>query len=92
MGDEPVDVDAVAHVARLARIDLDEAEQASFAEQFAEILSWFAALDDVPDVEPSADVTNVLRPDEVAPSLDVDAALANAPRREDDHFRGPPVG
>ena len=45
-----VDDEEVRHVAQLARVDLDEAEIELFAEQFAEILEHFEALDDVPEL------------------------------------------
>ena len=64
-----VDDEEVRHVASLARIDLDEAEIERFTEQFGDILEYFEALDDVPEVESEADLTNVMRPDEVEDGL-----------------------
>ena len=90
-GDEPVDEATIRHVAELARIDLDEAEIDRFAEQFADILAYFDALDDVPDVEAEPELVNVLRADEVRPCLDREAALRNAPETEDGYVKGPKV-
>jgi aspartyl-tRNA(Asn)/glutamyl-tRNA(Gln) amidotransferase subunit C len=49
---------------------------------------------DTDRVEPLAhplDLENVFREDELAPSLPVDSALANAPDRRGDHFGVPAV-
>ncbi|CAI48818.1 aspartyl/glutamyl-tRNA(Asn/Gln) amidotransferase subunit C [Natronomonas pharaonis DSM 2160] len=86
-----VDDDAVRHVASLARVDLDEDEVELFAEQFGDILEYFEALDDVPDVEPETELANVMRPDEVHEGLTQDEALQNAPETEDGYFKGPKV-
>ena len=88
---DPVDDAEIRHVAGLARIDLDDEEIDRFAEQFADILDYFAALDAVPDVEAEPDLVNVLRPDEVEACLDQEDALRNAPETEDGYFKGPRV-
>lgn len=92
MTDDDVDEATVEHVADLARIDLEEAERERFADEFAEILAWFVALDAVPDIERPDEHTHVLRPDETTDSLAQAEALANADDAEDGYFRGPPVG
>jgi aspartyl-tRNA(Asn)/glutamyl-tRNA(Gln) amidotransferase subunit C len=86
-----VDDEEVRHVASLARIDLDEAEIERFTEQFGDILEYFEALEDVPEVESEADLTNVMRPDEVEESLSQEEALRNAPETDDGYFKGPNV-
>jgi aspartyl-tRNA(Asn)/glutamyl-tRNA(Gln) amidotransferase subunit C len=86
-----VDHEEVEHVASLARVDLDEAEVERFAAQFDDILSYFEALDEVPEVEPEAELDNVFRPDEVREGLSQEEALANAPETEDGYFKGPKV-
>jgi aspartyl-tRNA(Asn)/glutamyl-tRNA(Gln) amidotransferase subunit C len=86
-----VDDEEVRHVASLARVDLEEREVERFADQFADILGYFEALDDVPDVEGEADLANVMRPDEVREGLTREEALANAPETEDGRFKGPKV-
>lgn len=91
MSDSAVDNDEVRHVASLARIDLDDDEVDRFAEQFADILASFETLDAVPAVEASADLANVMRPDEERESLSQEAALENAPESEDGFFKGPKV-
>jgi aspartyl-tRNA(Asn)/glutamyl-tRNA(Gln) amidotransferase subunit C len=91
MTETPVDADEVRHVADLARIDLDDEEVDQFAVQFADILSYFDALDDVPEVDPEADLVNVMRADEVRDGLSQEEALENAPETEDGYFKGPSV-
>jgi aspartyl-tRNA(Asn)/glutamyl-tRNA(Gln) amidotransferase subunit C len=81
----------VRHVADLARVDLDDEEIERFAEQFADILGYFEALDEVPEIEDEPDLANVMRPDEVGESLSQDEALSNAPESEAGYFRGPRV-
>lgn len=92
MSDGSVDPAAVRHVAELARVDLAEDEIEAFAAQFADILEYFEALDDVPEVEAEPDLVNVLRTDEVRESLSQEAALRNAPETDEGYFEGPPVG
>lgn len=91
MTEEAVAPEEVAHVASLARIDLPEGDVERFTAQFAEILEYFDALDDVPAVDGERDLANVMRPDTVEPSLTTEEALENAPQQAEDHFLGPNV-
>jgi aspartyl-tRNA(Asn)/glutamyl-tRNA(Gln) amidotransferase subunit C len=86
-----VDEEEVRHVASLARVDLDEEEVDRFTEQFADILDYFEALDEVPEIEAEAELANVMRPDEVREGLSQEEALQNAPETEDGYFKGPKV-
>ena len=86
-----VDDEEVRHVASLARVDLEEREVERFADQFADILEYFEALDDVPDADGEAELANVMRPDEVREGLTREEALSNAPETEDGRFKGPRV-
>lgn len=82
----------VEHIADLARIDLNEGEAEEFVEEFNDILTYFDALDEVPDdVEHEDDLENVVRKDEVRPSLPQEQALRNASETEDGYVRGPRV-
>ena len=88
--------DDVAHVARLARLDLTDAELDEFTGQLAAVLEHAAdvealEVDDIPPTAHPLPLVNVMRPDEVAPSLDRDEVLAQAPAAEDGRFRVPPV-
>ena len=91
MSDSPVDADEVAHVADLARVDLADAEREEFTEQFADILEYFEALDEVPEIDSDPELVNVMRADEIEESLSQEEALQNAPETEDGFFKGPSV-
>jgi len=86
----------VTHVARLARLALSDDELSRFTEQLASVLEYAAEISelDVDELEPMAHplpLTNVLRPDQRAPSLDRDEVLAAAPASEDGRFRVPKI-
>ena len=88
--------DDVAHVARLARLDVSEEELDRFAEQLGAVLEHAAdvAALDTAGVPPTAHpfpLVNVLRDDVVGPSLDRDEVLAAAPAAEDGRFRVPRI-
>jgi aspartyl-tRNA(Asn)/glutamyl-tRNA(Gln) amidotransferase subunit C len=91
MSETSVDPDEVRHVADLARVDLDEEEVERFTEQFGDILAYFDALDEVPEVEGETDLANVMRADEVREGLSQAEALRNAPETQDGYFKGPNV-
>lgn len=86
----------VEYVAMLARLGLSDEEKAQLQAQLSSILDYMRALSqvDTSAISPTAQVIplhNVFRPDEPGPSLSVEAVLANAPDREGDFFRFPPV-
>ncbi len=89
-------IDQVRKVAKLARLELSEADLARMQPQLSAILDYVAQLErlDTEGVEPLAHplpVQNVFREDEPAPSLPVDEALKNAPIRTGDYFGVPAV-
>ena len=74
----------VTYVAHLARMHLSDAEKEKISAQLKDILAYVAKLNelDVSNVQPTAHATplsNVLRKDEVRPSIDPAKVLANAP-------------
>jgi aspartyl-tRNA(Asn)/glutamyl-tRNA(Gln) amidotransferase subunit C len=86
----------VAHVADLARLTLSDDELDRFTDQLAAVLDHAKDVEalDTAGVPPTAHplpLRNVLREDEVRPSLDRDEVLAAAPAVEDDRFAVPPV-
>ena len=88
--------DDVLHVARLARLDLTEDEVDRYTDQLAAVLEHAADVEalDTSGVPPTAHplpLENVLREDEVRPSLDRDEVLSQAPAAEDGRFRVPPI-
>ncbi|CAN5734873.1 Asp-tRNA(Asn)/Glu-tRNA(Gln) amidotransferase subunit GatC [soil metagenome] len=88
--------DDVAHVARLARLELDDGQIETFTGQLAAILDHAADVEalELGDVEPTSHpflLTNVLRPDEVGVTLPNEEALAGAPQAEGGRFRVPTI-
>jgi aspartyl-tRNA(Asn)/glutamyl-tRNA(Gln) amidotransferase subunit C len=91
-----ITTDEVAHVARLARLELPADQLDHYAEQLAGVLEHFADIDalDLSGVEPMTQpypLVNVLRDDVEGPTLDRDEVLAAAPAALDGRFRVPPV-
>lgn len=88
--------DEVAHLARLARLQLSEEELAHYAEQLDVILAAVAsvsevAAEEIPPTSHALDLSNVSRPDELRPSLPPGAAVAGAPAAEGSRFRVPRI-
>jgi aspartyl-tRNA(Asn)/glutamyl-tRNA(Gln) amidotransferase subunit C len=83
--------DEVKAVAELARLHLSPEELERMRDQLSSILDHIATLDelDTAAISPTAqviDLTNVMREDEVRPSLSPEAVLANAPRKNGGFF------
>jgi aspartyl-tRNA(Asn)/glutamyl-tRNA(Gln) amidotransferase subunit C len=88
--------DEVAKVAILARLRLAPDELATFTGQLNAIVDYVTQLQELntEGVEPLAhgvEVRNVFREDVRGPSLDREAALANAPKRNAESFLVPAV-
>lgn len=87
----------VAHVAKLARLQITEEQLDTFTPQLAAILEHAADVEalDLTDVPPTSHpypLANVMRPDVPRTGPGVrDAVLAEAPSVEDHMFRVPPV-
>ncbi|MFB7474840.1 Asp-tRNA(Asn)/Glu-tRNA(Gln) amidotransferase subunit GatC [Kitasatospora sp. NPDC056184] len=86
----------VAHLARLSRLELQAEELDHFAEQLDVIIGAVARVSEVAgqDVPPTSHplpLTNVMRADEVRPSLTPEQALAGAPASEEQRFRVPQI-
>ena len=86
----------VEHVAKLARLAVSEDEKEAFSRQLSEILTYVGKLNelDTSKVEPTShvlDLSNVFRDDVVRESLPPLEALANAPDRDNNHFRVPKI-
>jgi aspartyl-tRNA(Asn)/glutamyl-tRNA(Gln) amidotransferase subunit C len=89
-------VEQVRHVANLARLQLTAEEEQRYAAQLSAILEAMAELEqvDTRQVEPTSHATlaaDLLRPDEVRPSLDPERAVQNAPARVETSFAVPRV-
>ena len=89
------DID-VKYVAHLARIALTPEEEQHLGPQLARILGHIEKLKelDVSGVEPTAHavpMVNVMRPDEVRPSLPHEEVMRNAPAQANGLFTGPKI-
>lgn len=90
----PIEID-IAHVAKLARIELSDEQLADYCAQLGVILDHAARVQELPTdgVEPTShplDMVNAFRDDVVRPSLDRDEVLSQAPDATDGFFRAPP--
>ena len=88
--------DEVRHVARLARLAIDDAEARRLAPQLSEILGYAERVGEVAadDVEPTTHpfaLTDVAREDVRRPSLPREDLLAGAPSVEEDRFSVPRI-
>jgi aspartyl-tRNA(Asn)/glutamyl-tRNA(Gln) amidotransferase subunit C len=89
-----IDREQVLHVARLARLQLEDDEVERMAGELSQILGHVERISelDLEGVEPTShvvEVTDALRPDEPRPCLDREVALAAAPARTEDGFLVP---
>jgi aspartyl-tRNA(Asn)/glutamyl-tRNA(Gln) amidotransferase subunit C len=89
-----IDRDQVLHVARLARLRLTDEELDRMQRELSGVLEHVDRISELElaDVPPTSHVVrleNVLREDEVAPSLTAEQALANAPDPDEGAFRVP---
>jgi aspartyl-tRNA(Asn)/glutamyl-tRNA(Gln) amidotransferase subunit C len=88
--------DDVEKVSLLARLRLSDDELDTMTDQLGRIVDYIDQLSelDTADVVPMAhavELTNVFVEDEPRKSLDRDAALANAPKHDDECYRVPAV-
>jgi aspartyl-tRNA(Asn)/glutamyl-tRNA(Gln) amidotransferase subunit C len=88
--------DEVARLAKLARLELTDAELDGFARQLDAILGYVSQVQsvDVTDVKPTGNPlrdVNVTRPDVVEPCLTQEQVLAEAPAAIDGRFAVPRI-
>jgi len=91
----------VEKVSLLGRLRLSEQELATMTTQLAAIVEYVEQLNslDTTGVEPMAsaplgqgvELRNVFADDVLRPSLSREAALANAPKKDDEYYRVPAV-
>jgi aspartyl-tRNA(Asn)/glutamyl-tRNA(Gln) amidotransferase subunit C len=91
-----VDIADVEHVALLARLQLSAAEKEVFTGQLNAILEYVEKLNelDTTGVEATYHAVpnqNVMRQDEVTPSISPEASLENAPDQAQGCFRVPKI-
>lgn len=88
--------DTVKYVAHLARIELKPKELEKLSGQLKEIIDFIDKLKkvDTKDISPTSHIlpiNNVLREDSPKPSLSIEKALKNTPRKEGNFFGVPKV-
>ena len=86
----------VAHLAKLARLALTDAELDHYAQQLGVILDSVATVTEVAtgDIKPTShaiEMTNVFRDDVVRSSFTSEITSQNAPEWEDERFRVPRI-
>lgn len=91
-----IDRAEVEHVARLARLKIDDADVEKLTDQLNNILSYMEKLNelDTSAIEPMAHalpLSNAFREDKVRPSFEPDDTLANAPEKDRTFFLVPRV-
>ena len=88
--------DDVAHLAKLARIEMTPAELDHMASELGQILGAVKRVQEVAtsDIAPTShplSMSNVFRDDVVKPSLTNDEALSGAPAQAEDRFKVPQI-
>lgn len=96
MEQKKIDIEQVRQVAKLSRLDLNEAEIAQFTTQLGAILEYVEKINqlDTSKIEPLAHclpISNCLRADEIRPSLGTEKTLANAPDKDEQFFIVPKI-
>jgi len=91
----PIEID-IAHLSRLARLNLSDDEMDRYRSQLGVILDHAAkvqSLEGEPEVEVSHPLgfVNAFRPDVVTASLDRDEILEQAPASSEGYFVAPPA-
>ena len=86
----------VKHVAFLVRLGILEEEAQAFSHQFTSIIDYFHLLNEVDtgDVPPASETSNtrdIMRTDEVRPSMPRESFLKNVPHRDGDYVQVPLV-
>ena len=92
----PLSPQEVEHIAKLARLELNEEQKARYRQQLEAILDHVARLQelDTTDVPPTTSVAVTIAPlraDEPRSGLAKDDLLKNAPQQDDGQFQIPPV-
>ena len=86
----------VGYISELARLELTEDEKSLFQAQLDNIVGYMDKINsvNVDGVEPmmhGMTLVNVMREDEIQPSMEREEALANAPKRVADEFLLPKI-
>jgi aspartyl-tRNA(Asn)/glutamyl-tRNA(Gln) amidotransferase subunit C len=96
MPEQKITLDQVRHVAKLARLSLDEPHLNRLTAELESILGYIAKIGelDVSNVEPMSHalpMQNVLREDIASEGLPLDKVLMNAPETDGPFFKVPKI-
>lgn len=91
-----ITVKDVEHVAKLARLELTDAEKEKFTKQLGDVLKYVEQMNEVDttNVKPMAhafDIVNVMREDKVVNEVSREELLKNAPEEENGFFKVPKI-
>ena len=91
-----IDREQVKKVAHLARLEITPEEEEQFTTQLNSILDYFEQLSeldtaDVPPTTRAIELSNITRPDRLAPFSDKEALIQAAPEQEGEYFRVPKI-
>jgi aspartyl-tRNA(Asn)/glutamyl-tRNA(Gln) amidotransferase subunit C len=89
-----IDLQTVHHIAKLARLSFDAADEERFTRDLARIVDYVDVLERLPADAPQpseAARATPMRADETRPSPGRDALLANAPETDGGHLRVPAI-
>lgn len=91
-----ITIKQVEHVAKLAKLSLDEDEKVKFTDQLGKIISYVELLNEVntENVEPMTQAVpkiNVMREDEITSPVERDELLASCPDEEDGYIKVPKI-
>ena len=91
-----ISVEEIVHIAKLASLNLSDAEIERYANDMTEILGFANMInsvdtDEIKETIAANENYNVFRKDEVIQSIDREALLQNAPSKDEGMFRIPKV-
>lgn len=91
-----IDLKTIQHIAQLARLQVNNQQAEEFAQQLTKILDHFNQISNLPTngVEPlvtPTQIENFWREDEVKKDFTSEEMVANAPSRQGQLFKVPPV-
>jgi aspartyl-tRNA(Asn)/glutamyl-tRNA(Gln) amidotransferase subunit C len=91
-----IDKAAIAHIAKLARLKINETEAAEYGEQLTKVLNHFQQISKIntENVEPlvtPAEIELFMREDFARTEFNPEEMLANAPDKAGNLFKVPPV-
>ncbi len=91
-----IDKKTVDHIAKLARLEVSEAQAQEYSEQIGKVLKYFEQIEaiDTKGIEPlvsPTDIESFWREDVVAQELTAEEITANAPEKIGNLFKVPPV-